>query len=257
MSAEIDEALKQSNAQLAALTEVVKNRKNYDQKSDQLVAVVKPDNVSSEPAPAYDAKYPYNNSTVTESGHSFELDDTPGAERVNLSHRSGTFFEVHADGSKVDKIVNDLVQIVVKNNEVYIMGNNKHSTQGNLKLYIKGTVKAQVDGDIELEVGGNMHMHVGGTMTAAAESFNFVGNVNVVGDITNTGNIVTQGNIAASKNIQAQLDFVGLQNIQIAGKGTYGGSITAGGDVIGGGVSLDNHVHINGGGVGNSGQPAK
>jgi hypothetical protein len=107
---------------------------------------------------------------------------------------------------------------------------------------------------IGLEVGGNMHMHVGGTMTAAAESFNFVGNVNVVGDITNTGNIVTQGNIAASKNIQAQLDFVGLQNIKIAGKGTYGSSITAVGDVIGAGISLDGHTHPDPQG-GNTGNP--
>ena len=165
---DLEAALNQSNKQLEALTEVVKNRKTYDQKGDQLEAVIHPNNETNEPVTAYDTKYPYNHATITESGHTFELDDTPGAERVSLSHRTGTFFEIYPDGSQVQKIVNNNTQIIVKNNEIYIMGDEKKSTQGNLKLFIKGNAKLQVSGDVELEVNGNMTMKVDGQFTAMA-----------------------------------------------------------------------------------------
>ena len=48
--------------------------------------------------PFYGAKYPYNCSTMTESGHYIDYDDTPGAERITLLHRSGSFIEMKPDG---------------------------------------------------------------------------------------------------------------------------------------------------------------
>ena len=43
--------------------------------------------------------FPYNNATVTPSGHSFEMDDTPERERIRLNHRSNTFIEMHPNNS--------------------------------------------------------------------------------------------------------------------------------------------------------------
>jgi len=266
MSGELELALEQSNSQLAALTEIVDNKKNYDQKSDQLEGVLYPNNESNEPVTSYDSKYPYNNATITESGHTFELDDTPGAERVSLSHRTGTFFEIHPSGSKVEKIVNDNMQIIVKNNEVYIMGSEKKSTQGNLKVYIKGSAKLQVGGDVELEVNGNMTMKVDGMFTAMAESFNFVGDINHVGDLKSTGNILNQGNISSAKNIQAELDIVGHQDLiitrnssiggneTVTGNETIMGNLAVEGSTIGNGINLNSHTHPDAQG-GNTGPP--
>ena len=266
MPSELEQALSQSNKQLAALTEIVDNRKKYDQKGDQLEAVIYPNNETSEPVTPYDSKYPYNHSTITESGHTFELDDTPGAERVSLSHRTGTFFEVHPDGSKVEKIMNNNMTVIVKNNEVYIMGDEKRSTQGNLKVFIKGSAKLEVGGDVELQVNGNMTMKVEGMYTAMAESFNFVGPINHVGDINCTGNIINQGNISSAKNIQAELDFVGHQDLTIARDAsiardttigrdtTVVNNLTVGGSTIGNGINLNTHTHPDAQG-GNTGPP--
>jgi hypothetical protein len=261
-AAELEQALSQSNKQLGALTEIVKNKSTYDKKGGILEGVVNENNEFSQPTTPYDTKYPYNNATVTESGHTFEMDDTPGAERVSLSHRTGTFFEVHPDGSKTEKIMNDNVQIILKDNQIYIMGNENKSTQGNLKLYIKGNVKAQVDGEVELEIVGNLVMKVGGDVVAQAKSFNFVGDINHVGDFKSTGNILNQGNISSAKNIQAQQDFVGLRDFALTRNATIGGYETVVGKITGADVttsgvsSLNSHVHLNGGGVGNSGTPA-
>ena len=51
----------------------------------------------------YQPVYPYNNIQQTEAGHKFEMDDTPGRERVSLEHRSGTFTEIQPNGDEVHK----------------------------------------------------------------------------------------------------------------------------------------------------------
>lgn len=51
------------------------------------------------PADVYAPRYPYNKVQETESGHVIELDDTPDSERVVIQHRTGTFVELHPNGS--------------------------------------------------------------------------------------------------------------------------------------------------------------
>ena len=55
----------------------------------------------NEPETSYGAEYPYNKVMESESGHVMEFDDTPGAERVHIAHRSGSFSEWFPSGSKV------------------------------------------------------------------------------------------------------------------------------------------------------------
>ena len=52
----------------------------------------------------YQPKYPYNNVTQTESGHTFDMDDTPTRERIRSNHRSGTLIEMHPNDPKVQKL---------------------------------------------------------------------------------------------------------------------------------------------------------
>ena len=99
--------------------------------------------------PTYAPRYPFNKATYTESGHLFELDDTPKKERVSLQHRSGTYFEYHADG--------DADTRVVKDNYTAICGNDT--------LYVGGKVKIKVLGDATLDVGGDLKADVAGKTT--------------------------------------------------------------------------------------------
>lgn len=101
-----------------------------------------------EPASAYKARYPFNKVTHTESGHAVEVDDTPGAERLHLYHRTGTYVEVDAKGNRVDKIVGDGYEIVAKNKTVYV--------KGNVNVTVKGNVSINVDGTYTVESKGNM-----------------------------------------------------------------------------------------------------
>ena len=51
-------------------------------------------NLVWEPASDYNTEYPYNLVHTTKSGHAIEIDDTPGFERIQWWHRSGSFEEV-------------------------------------------------------------------------------------------------------------------------------------------------------------------
>jgi len=56
------------------------------------------------------AKYPYNKVTKTEAGHIFEMDDTPGAERLHLYHSKGSYIEWDFTGSRNDGIMGNYHQ---------------------------------------------------------------------------------------------------------------------------------------------------
>lgn len=104
--------------------------------------------IGPEPASAFGAKYPYNKVIKTEGGHLVEVDDTPGAERIHIYHKAGTYTEVAPNGRRVDKIASDSYHIVAGNEDVYI--------EGNVNVHVKGNVNMMVDGTYTLESKGNM-----------------------------------------------------------------------------------------------------
>jgi hypothetical protein len=122
----------------------------------------------SEPSSKYATKPPYNNVTET-IAHVFEMDDTPGAERIHLNHKANTFFEIAPDGSMVTKVQGD-------NFSIYIKDNNVH---------VKGVCNIVVDGDTNIQVGGKV--------TGTAASWNLTGDINVTGKITASGDVVGGG----------------------------------------------------------------
>lgn len=96
-----------------------------------------------EPEVPYDAVYPYNKVKESVSGHVEEIDDTPGAERINRHHKEGTFEEIHPDGSKVVKVVKDNYELVLGDDKVYV--------KGNVQVYIGGNADIKVAGKTTLE----------------------------------------------------------------------------------------------------------
>jgi hypothetical protein len=135
-------------------------------KLDSVVTV--PDGTNNnwvEPKTPYNSKYPYNQVISTESGHYFELDDTPGSERTHLYHRSGTFSEIHPTGTQVDKVVKDKYTIVMKDDNVYIMGKCNITVQGDAKVYVKQNCTLTVDGDYIANIKGDYKLTVGKSMS--------------------------------------------------------------------------------------------
>ena len=105
----------------------------------------------SEPTPAFNPTYPYNNALETESGHALEFDDSPGQERVHLAHRKGSFIEIDKDGNRVEKIVKDNYSLTMGSNFVYIAGKCSVTVDGDCNLKVGGNLNIGADGDVRIK----------------------------------------------------------------------------------------------------------
>jgi hypothetical protein len=138
----------------------------------------------AEPQPAFSPVYPYNFVHESESGHAFELDDTPGKERVSLSHRTGSSFEYDASGNKVEKIVKDNYFVLLGSDYIYVSGNVNITVDGNCNLKTIGNLSAEAKNisfsasesfkvkaaDIKVESTGALDVKISGSMKASASS---------------------------------------------------------------------------------------
>ena len=120
-------------------------------------------------------QYPYNNITQTESGHIFEMDDTPTRERDRLTHRTGTFIEMHPNGDEVHKVYGDGYEITIKNKNVLIEGHCNITINGDSIVHVKGDKKELIEGDYEMVVKGKMVQAVGGKAHIVSEGNMVIG----------------------------------------------------------------------------------
>ena len=119
-----------------------------------------PKSTVSSQSPYLSSKYPFNHVQESESGHVFEVDDTPGYERLYREHMSGTNEEIHPQGTKVTKVVYDDYEIIARNKKIVI---NASKEADGLDLTVYGSVKQYVTGDYILDVGGNFVRRIGGS----------------------------------------------------------------------------------------------
>lgn len=156
----------------------------------------------SEPASPYAAVYPHNHVYESESGHVKEYDDTPGAERIHEFHKSGTFTEIHPDGTKVVKVVGDDYEIVIGNKTALIKGNISITVDGDAQLYVKGNSVTQIDGNANLHVKQNVDAKVNGTTTIDSD-----GHVEVKCPTANIGHQSIQSAVLG-EDLKAQIDHL-------------------------------------------------
>ena len=113
----------------------------------------------------YHTVYPKNHVFESESGHIREIDDTPYAERIHESHRSGTHYEIDADGNKVTHVIGNNYEVIVGTSFVNVKGDVNLTIDSNVKTYIKGDWDIQVDGDVREHIKGNVTQQVDGNQT--------------------------------------------------------------------------------------------
>lgn len=124
------------------------------------------------PKSAYAAQYPHNYVHETPSGHVFEMDDTPGNERVHLYHRSGSHIEINSNGQTTIKSAGSMFVVVENNGYVRILGDANLTVEGKANVLVENDCDLQVDGnltqrvfgDYSLEVSGRYDVNVGETI---------------------------------------------------------------------------------------------
>ena len=106
-----------------------------------------PKGLKVDTSPYTSSEYPYNHVHESESGHIQEIDDTPGGERLYRQHKSGTYEEIVADGTKTVRVFGDNYELIAGVNNIFV--------KGNINLTCSGDKRERIDGDYILEVGGD------------------------------------------------------------------------------------------------------
>ena len=156
-----------------------------------------------EPAPAYNAQYPYNKVHTTESGHTVEFDDTPGNERISQFHSAGTYTEIDKYGNTVNKIVGDSFQITERNGYIYIDGTARISVGSDVKLYVAGNMDVEIDGNLNYNVGGSVNWKIGGDSIQGIAGVNSVrsgGSTDVDSSTINLNSGSSQANTPSTRS---------------------------------------------------------
>ena len=104
--------------------------------------------------------FPDNNVKQTKSGHAFEVDDTPEGERIHEYHKSGTFYEVLPNGTKITKIVGEDYEIVAEDKNVLVKGNVNITVQSDARILYEKNLIQEVGGDYHLTVHGNRYTKI-------------------------------------------------------------------------------------------------
>ena len=159
----------------------------------------------SMPPEPYNAKYTFNRVEETISGHVIEKDDTPGAERLLVWHRTGTYTEFHPNG--------DVVHRGVNNEYIHI--------KANMNIYVEGTCNLTVKGDLNNRVYGNENRHITGNLTEQIDG-NFTQTV--------SGKIETQAGSSISNSAGSSISNSAGSSITNNASGSFtnsaGGSFT-------------------------------
>lgn len=140
----------------------------------------------NEPPPAYAAKYPYNR-VIETARHSIEIDDTPNAERITITHNSGSYIEIDAVGSFKERAQGDRYEVNIGTKHessghsvVTINGNSHVYVKGNKTEEIMGNYKRIVHGENEVTSGGQSYYNAGGHLFMRGASTKIEGNAESV-----------------------------------------------------------------------------
>lgn len=215
-----------------------------------------------EPETSYNAVYPFNHVIESESGHIEEVDDTPGAERLHRYHRTGSFEEIHPDGTRVTKIVRNNFQIVLVDNNVHVQGTANLTVDGNINIlaksnvnlevekdviaWVKGDVDAKVGGDVVCTVGGDVDVDITGDVALHVEG-NVSANIegNLVGDVGGNTELHTGEDIALKTDGDVYHAVGGNYTLKVGGNYVNEASGTHKSQSSGQMTLIGNPVHIN------------
>lgn len=114
----------------------------------------------SEPPPSYAAKYPHNR-VIKTVNHSIELDDTPGAERIAITSKSGSYIEIDSKGTTSERAQGDRYEINIGTKHES-SGHSVVTINGNSHVYVKGNKTEEIEGDYKQIIHGNAEFGVGG-----------------------------------------------------------------------------------------------
>jgi len=174
----------------------------------------------------FNAQYPYNHVYFSEGGHIIEIDDTPNFERLHRYHRTGTFEEIHPNGLRVTKVVDNDYYIVLKSKFEHIEHSKYETVDKACHIYVN---KDKEDNDYTLTVapGGNinfttedgkLNVYINGDVNFyTSKDFYLKVDKNVYATVEEDFNLHVKKNKNVLVDSDVNLKVVGNANIQVDG----------------------------------------
>jgi hypothetical protein len=125
--------------------------------------------------------YPYNQVSRSLTGHVYEVDDTPGNERVLIKHADGAGVELGVDGSITISALTNRIEVTGGEQRITVIGDAKLTYQGNVDMKVAGEFNIDCN-EFNVNVKNNKTEVIGGAETK--EVFKGVTN-SVVGNVAN------------------------------------------------------------------------
>ena len=170
-TANLDDVSKKEQAE--NLTENNAYKESYDKLTSALKSNPSQNLFTEPPSPADPDNpplYPYNETWDSESGHSVQLDDTPGRERVSIQHgKSGNFIEMHPNGDQVIKVFGESFDITIGKKNIYVTGACNIVVNGDCNMQVNGDYNHEVNGDYNLAVKGKYNLRAVGNMSISGD----------------------------------------------------------------------------------------
>lgn len=190
--------------------------------------------------------YPNNHVYRSKEGIQIEIDNTPGAVRLQIRHPSGTNKKIDNAGA--------VTEVIVSDETINITGDQSITVGGGTTIDIGGAGTIDIGTNLDLTVTGNTTITTTGTT-----------NINSTGVTTVTSpttNIIASTGVTMTTplcTITGLLSCAGLGvgTAPVAGESTLSGNLTiTGGDVDADGITLKTHVHVENGDGGGVTDPA-
>lgn len=106
----------------------------------------------------YRAEYPYNRVIQTRKGHTIELDDTDGGERIRIRHgTNNAYIEISPVGTVTISTSWDVIVAAGGNADIHAKGDALIKADGNIKMNSDKDVEISAQGDIVLSAAGRIY----------------------------------------------------------------------------------------------------
>lgn len=159
-----------------------------------------------QPLAPFGGQYPFAKVYESESGHLMVFDDSSGNESISLYHRTGTFTDVDANGTQVNKIIGDGYVVIDRNGFISIAGKCNITVgggatvlvQGDCDLEVKGTTTATLRGEVNLGCARDVNWAIGGDLNIKASTIRLAGDKEV--------NMQSQNVTMKGTNVYTQVD---------------------------------------------------
>ena len=105
----------------------------------------------------YRAEYPYNRVIQTRKGHTIELDDTDGSERIRIRHgTNNAYIEIAPSGTITISTSNNVIVAAGGTADIHARGDALIKADGNIKMNSDKDIEITSKGDIVLSAAGRI-----------------------------------------------------------------------------------------------------